>query len=180
VREVEGGKEREKSGEPRKKAFLIYFGLGGHGVEFYESRREGRRMRGHISGYDSPESFERQLSRGEEENYPPLSGVPVLDKRVILEKHPEYSFRSPLVDVDVRDGEVDRVNTESARSMLPRLSGGFDVMAAAAIAHEGRKDPGPLDSVSVRDYIAWWVSRGARLGYMDEEGKRIQWEERDG
>lgn len=163
-----------------KKAFLISFGLGGHTVETGETWREGTRVKGHISGYDSPESFERALERAEKDSYPPLAGVPVLDKRAVLNEHPEFSLRSPLVDVDLPNGKVDRIDTRAARNMLPGLSGGFDVLAAAAICHEGKEEPGPLDSVSLRDYVAWWVSRGARLGHMDETGLRIVWNSEEG
>ena len=158
-----------------KEAFLVSFGLGGHSVEIVDTWRDGTRDKGHISGYDSPESLERALEREEKDSYPPLAGVPVLDKRAVLKEHPELSFHSPLVDIDLPDGSVDRIDTKAARNMLPGLSGGFDLLAAQAIAHEGKDEPGPLDSVSVSDFINWWVSRGARLGHMDDAGRRIVW-----
>jgi len=165
-------------GERSQKAHLIYFGLAGHGVELSEQREDSRSI-SHISGYDSPESFERCLVSERRSIYPALAHVPVLDKRPALKKHPGYAYSSPLVDVRLSDGEVDRINKESALEMLPGLSGGFDTLAALAIAHKG-KEPGPLDSVSVQDYIQWWTSRGARLGRMDSSGLRIIWNEREG
>src|SRR5690606_9929276 len=125
----------------------------------------------------SPESFERALARGE--RYPPLARVPVLDKRAALEREPGLSIRSPLVDVDLEAGHIDRIDTKTARAMLPGLSGGFDTLALYAIAHEGRPEPGPLDHVSLDGYIAWWVARGARLGRMDESGLRIVWSDEE-
>jgi hypothetical protein len=162
------------------RAYLIDFGLGGHSVEYAETWSDGTRVKGHISGYDSPESFERALARGEKNSYPDLSGLPVLDKREILKEHPEYSLKGPLLDVDLSDGTIDRIDLKVARYMLPGLSGGFDAIAAAAIVHEGREEPGPLDSVSLGDYLRWWTSRGARLGHMDTEGLRIVWEDEKG
>lgn len=158
-----------------KQAFLICFGLGGHTVEKAETWKDGTRVRGHISGYDSPESFERALASGEKDSYPPLAGVPVLDKRAVLEANPMLSFRSPLVDVDLADDAINRVDAGAAQRMLPGLSGGFDTLAAAAIAHAGNSEPGPLDSVSVSAYVRWWTARGARLGRMDATGTRIEW-----
>ncbi len=158
-----------------KEAFLICFGLGGHFVETVETWKDGTRVKGHTSGYDSPESFERTLAGGEKAGYPPLGGVPVLDKRAVLRADPMLSFRGPLVDVDLKDDAIDRVDTAAARNMLLGLSGGFDTLAAAAIAHAGKPEPGPLDSVSVQALITWWVDRGARLGRMDETGTRIVW-----
>jgi hypothetical protein len=158
-----------------KQAFLICFGLGGHFVETVETGKDGRRVKGHTSGYDSPESFERALGGGEKADYPPLAGVPVLDKRKILRKEPMLSFRSPLVGVDLKDDEIERVDTEAARNMLPGLSGGFETLAAAAIAHGGKKEPGPLDTVSLQAYVRWWTARGARLGRMNDAGLRIVW-----
>lgn len=175
-------KDYSKANHERKKqsAFLIDFGLGGHGVGYAEVTPHGTRYKGNIYGYDNPESFERALTRGEKDQYPNLAGVPVLDKREVLREHPEYSFRSPLVDADVKDGEVHRLDTDAARRMLPGLSGGFDTLAALAITHEGKAEPGPLDTVSVGDYVAWWTSRGARVGRMDGEGLRILWEDQHG
>lgn len=162
------------------KAHVISFGLGGHSVEVSNTWKDGTRTKGHISGYDSPESFERELAWGDKDGYPPLAGVPVIDKRAVLEKHPVYSFKSPLVDVELEDGTIDRIDAKAAQSMLPGLSGGFDTLAAAAIAHEGNPEPGPLDSVSVGDYLRWWAQRGARLGRMDDEGLRIVWKDEEG
>ena len=78
-----------------KKAFLICFGLGGHSVETAETWKDGTRVKGTLSGYDSPESFERALARGEKAEYPPLAGVPVLDQRAVLRADPMLSVRSP-------------------------------------------------------------------------------------
>jgi len=162
-----------------KKAYLVSFGLGGHSVDTAETWKDGTRSKGHISGYDSPESFECALERGEKAEYPPLARVPVLDKRHILRRKPGLALRSPLVDVDLEDGAIDRVDTKAARLMLPALSGGFEVLAGRASAHEGKPEPGPLDSVSLGDFIVWWVSRGARLGHMDEQGLRIVWNDEE-
>ena len=161
-----------------KQAYVISFGRGGHTIQVSHTWRDGvTRTKGCISGYDTPQSFERALARGEKQEYPPLAGLPVLDKREVLKETPALSFRSPLVDVDLEDGTIDRLDTHAARSMLPGLSGGFEVLAASAIVHEGKPEPGPLDSVSVGDYIAWWRSRGAKLGRMSEDGLRIVWQD---
>ncbi len=158
-----------------KEAFLICFGLGGHFVETAETWKDGTRVKGHTSGYDSPESFERALAGGEKAGYPPLASVPVLDKRAVLRADPMLSVRGPLVDVDLKDDTIERVDTAAAQRMLPGLSGGFEMLAAAAIAHEGKPEPGPLDSISIPAYVRWWTARGARLGRMDETGTRIVW-----
>ncbi len=160
-----------------KQAFLICFGLGGHSVDTAETWKDKTRVKGHTSGYDSPESFERALSRGEKAEYPPLANVPVLDKRQVLRQKPMLSLSSPLIDVDLKDGEISRIDADAAQNMLPGLSGGFDTLAAAAIAHAGKPEPGPLDSISVLAYLRWWKDRGARLGRMDESGMRIVWED---
>lgn len=160
-----------------QRAFLISFGLGGHGIEITDTLREGSRTKGRISGYDSPESFERSLVRGDKKEYPPLAHVPVLDKRPALRTNPVLGIKSPLVDVELEAGKVERLDASAARSMLPGLSGGFEVLAALAIANDGKPEPGPLDSVSLADYLEWWRSRGARLGRMDGEGLHIVWQD---
>lgn len=158
-------------------AHLICFGLGGHGVYTAGTWSDGTPTTSHISGYDTPESFERALARGEKAEYPPLSGVPVLDKRELLRKKPSLSISSPLVDVKLKDEEIQRIDTRAGRDMLPGLSGGFELLAAKAIAHEGSPEPGPLDSISLPAYLRWWTSRGAHLGHMDQTGTRIVWQD---
>lgn len=160
-----------------QKAHLISFGLAGHGVEITDTRRNGSRTKARISGYDCPESFERALARGEKAEYPPLAGVPVLDKRPALRDRPVLGIQSPLVDVELEEGTVERLDARAARSMLHGLSGGFEVLAALAIVHDGKPEPGPLDSVPLRDYLEWWRERGARLGRMDGQGLRIVWQD---
>ena len=97
-----------------KVAHLISFGLAGHGIEITNTWRDGYRTKGSISGYDSPESFERALARGEKAEYPPLAGVPVLDKRPALRKSPALAIQSPLVDVELEDGTVERLEASTS------------------------------------------------------------------
>ena len=160
-------------------AHLITFGLGGHGVDCTRVWKSGQRTKPRISGYDRPESFEKQLTTGQKPDYPPLAGVPVLDKRAALETNHAYAFKSPLVDPELKDGEVDRLDAAAASCMLPGLSGEFEQLATLAVVHQasGRTEPGPLDHVSLAEYVAWWTERGARLGHMDETGTAIIWEQ---
>src|SRR5262245_41291333 len=101
------------------KAHLISFGLGSHGIEFTDTWGEGSTTNGRISGYDIPESLERSLERCEKAEYPPIAGVPVLDKRPAIQANPLLGIKSPLVDVGLEDGTVDRLDARAARSMLP-------------------------------------------------------------
>jgi hypothetical protein len=75
ARPVEGPRFQEKRFYMQR-AHLISFGLAGHGIDITDTRQDGVRSKGRISGYDSPESFERALARGEKAEYPPLAGVP--------------------------------------------------------------------------------------------------------
>lgn len=164
-----------------QRAHLISFGLAGHLVYTSDTWKDGCRVKGQISGYDTPESFVNALSRGEKSSYPPLGGVPVLDKRAVLRDQPALAIKSPLVDVDLEDGAIDRIDTGSARALLPGLSGQFETLAGMAIVHAlaGKKEPGPLDSISLATFIEWWTSRGARLGHMDDDGLTIIWNDKE-
>ena len=163
-------------------AHLLWFGLGGHVIDFTSSsdyvQPDGTVAGPNkctLSGYDSPESFERSLKEGKKSTVGSLAGVPVLDKRAILREKPSLAIRAPLLDVSVKDGEIDRFDAKTARNMLPFMDSGFRGMAALGIVGAKGDGPGPLDSVSVRDYIAWWSKNGARTGRMSDDGLSIVW-----
>ena len=132
-----------------------------------------------LSGYDSPESFAETLgSREEAERF---EGTIVLDKREAVERRPGDVVSSPMVDVRLAPGEVSRFaeyvrglsasHRESVGTMLGALpETAMPGLAALALADD---DFGGLDYVSVPAYVAWWQSRGARVGIVQDG--RIAW-----
>lgn len=150
-------------------AALITFGLGGHMVYFAPQEGYGQCT---LSGYDSPSSFWRERPN---EIIP--DGTPVLDKRGVLSVNPQFSYASPLVDTRVQTGNVSRlgpVDPLFASAVADNQFGTLlrvheaamasmeELKAASAILD--RLPPGPLDSIGVDDYVAWWRARGARFG----------------
>lgn len=161
-------------------AHLISFGLGGHTVELDMGEGYGSSS---ISGYDTPERFERELASDRKSSYPPLAGVPVVDERAVLEENPGLAISSPMVNAKLPAGAVRRfaeVLSNPADSMVVQAFAHGDSqqqgLAAMAVA-AATTDFGGLDYVAPDVYLAWWQARGARIGRMDEDGRTILWQD---
>jgi hypothetical protein len=140
---------------------LLVFALGGHSIEF----PGGSRLR----GYDRPLTFSDWDDVED--------GCQVLNKRPVLEQPSGYqwSLRSPLVDVDLAEGErlmlpVDDDNPV-VRALRQQTAAGesnqFGDMLQLVDAHrQVSQEPGPCDSVSVSEYVAYWRRLGAEVGVV--------------
>lgn len=161
-------------------ARLISFGLGGHHIDVDHGEGYGSCS---ISGYDTPERFEKALAAGGKGNYPSLAGVPVVDKRPAVEQDWGLAIRSPICSAKLEPGQVSRfaeVCPDPAGSLVVQAFAqgtseqqGLAAMACAAAL----TDFGGLDYVAPDLYLAWWRSHGARVGRMDETGSRILWDD---
>jgi hypothetical protein len=141
---------------------LLAFGNGGHSIHYSNA---------HLSGYDRPETFD---GWNDVEN-----GCPVLDKRPAIATPEGYRwvFKGPMVSVDLVDAEVskcpDLADNMMVQAMQTDGSNTFGALATLQMAHSG-SEPGPLDFVSIRQYIDGWRRFGARVGVV-QNGK-IVWE----
>lgn len=110
----------------------------------------------------------------------PEDGVPVLDKRAALktEAGSAWVFSGPMIDVDLQDGQVDRLGDVSPL-MAPVIAAyGMAGCLAQTWKAQAKGQAGSLDNVSVAEYIRGWVDHGARLGrfYLNRDGTgRIEW-----
>lgn len=155
-------------------AVLVSFGLGGHTITCKAGVA--------VQGYESPESFCKRLEAGHYSKEPdPISfeDCPVLDKCSLLRKKPMLAIASPLPSASLEAGEVDRLDTRHsfvAQAMASDSGNGFGqlVRAHEACTKARPKEPGPLDSISIPDYVQWWRARGARVGRI--QGSSIVWE----
>ena len=99
--------------------------------------------------------------------------VLLIDKRPALDVSTAYAYASPMVSVDMAEGDVDRFGsryTAEDSLMLGALkeTGYGPVIQAAQIANEVAPDvPGPLDYIPIGEYVEWWTSRGALLYRYD-------------
>lgn len=159
-------------------AALVWFGLGGHCIEFASERTSHGSSKSSISGYDSPESFEPTKSVYSDTEF---EGTPVIDKCAVLTRKPFLAIKSPLVNVDLADGEEDRLSTAELQGSIVGqavMSGPpneFGTFAALQVRHNKTSfEPGPLDSISVPAFIEWWRSHGARIGTIHDN--TIHWE----
>lgn len=106
------------------------------------------------------------------------AGVLLIDKKPAVEENYAYAFASPMVNVDMAEGEVDRFASRylaSGGGMIVdaiKESGSQwgTIVKAAEIANEVAPDvPGPLDYVPIAYYVKWWQDRGAVIYRYDGE-----------
>lgn len=123
-----------------------------------------------ISGYGSPE----RPHAAEGKDIP--DGTPVLDVRAATETPEGFAwvFRGPMVDVKLPDGSYEPC-PQPSEVMLGGLEGSFGAVAAMQVVSRAKREPrGPLDFVSVSEYVQGWREHGARVGkYV---GGVIVWE----
>lgn len=127
-------------------AKLVMWGLGGISVEWG-------------GGCSSSGCTTRDFLR------PDFDGAVILDKRAAVQT-PEgllWVFKGPIVDVDLDDGDCDVLGSHDISVSL--AAGVEGVYAGLLASHVGNAAArGPLDSVSMGEYIQGWVDRGARVG----------------
>lgn len=139
-------------------AKLVCFGRGGDSVHY------GGGCTG--SGYGSPES-PHAAKLGDPETFP--DGTPVIDKRPAIETKDGFNwvFRGPMCDPDIADGDVSPCPVPSAVFAGAMAESGNEYGSLLALqASHGfeQKQPGPLDTVSVAEYVRGWREHGARIG----------------
>lgn len=147
-------------------AKLVTFGRGGDTV--YYSRNC------HSTGYGNPDN----PHAADPANHDIPDGTPVIDKRPAVETTEGFRWvvRGPMVDVDLEDGAVDRLPEPSPVMQAAMSGNSYGALLTIHAAHKIiRKDePGPLDSVSIREYIEGWRKVGARIGAY--QNGMIVWE----
>ena len=151
----------------KERVLLIWFGLAGHSMEL-----DYPRGRAHLSGYDDPTTFQREVDAGRYDGYDIPDGTPVIDKRPALERRPGLAVTMPMLDVTLPPGEHRAFgDRDTLRSMAGPggLSGAFATLAALA---QSSKFTG-LDDVATDVYVALWESEGALVGTW--ENGRISW-----
>jgi len=100
-------------------------------------------------------------------------GVLLIDKRPAVEDNPAYAFASPMVNVDMEDGEIDRFGSRYLAednlivSALKETAWGGVIHAAEIAAQVAPDKAGPLDYVPISQYVEWWRLRGAVIYRYD-------------
>lgn len=165
-------------------ARLLEFGRRGHVIQASHE---------HCSGYEDPESFLKpyhwwadaadKTSRHWDGYEWPVEGVPVIDKRQAIETDAGFklAINGPMVDVDLKNGEVDRCPEPSslfAAGVAGNAFGGL--LTLQKVSRLVGVSRGPLDSVSIAEFVQLWRNVGARIGrcFVSEDGQtcRIDWE----
>lgn len=95
-------------------------------------------------------------------------GCPVVDTRPAVETPAgvAWAIRGPLVNPDLVDDAVEKC--EKAPDYMQRAIGGVYGQALAIhdiVTKRDPNNPGPLDMVSVRDFVLGWKAHGARVGF---------------
>ena len=153
----------------KRKIRFISFGLGGSSAEIdctgaFEDRST-------LSGYSRPDDFFKDHA-----DYDVPDGTMAVDLRQVVEQSPSLSFRSPMVDIKLEPGQV-RECPEPSDLMAGAMAGNaFGSFLAMQKAHKAKsQEPGPLDSVSVEDYVGWWRRAGARIAVVVD--RQFVWED---
>jgi hypothetical protein len=166
-----------------EKVKLIMFGLGGSVMFFNNNYRR--------EGYADPEDlfmpYHWWADPPEKMTYhvdpEAAEGAMVIDKlpALVTARGLAFVFLSPLVNVDLKAGEIDRVGDLSKSIMAqtvkrdPGNAYGTLVRLHEAGEKVNPKNPGPLDGVDMWTYAKMWKKVGARVGVV-RDGK-IEWEE---
>jgi hypothetical protein len=156
----------------KERGVFVSFGLGGHHICL-----KGE-YNGTLSGYDSPESFEKAMQGGRYAERD-LEGAPVVDIRAVVEDHPGLAYRAPLCSVNLEGNQIDRCPEPSdiMRLAMKEQGGSFNTFLQLQTLHEKTtqaQEPGPLDSVSPQRLLAYWKGHGARTGRI--QNNQIMWE----
>jgi len=150
-------------------AKFIEFGDGGDTVYY------GNGCRSH--GYGSPEHPHAAVHEPPDTILP--DGCLALDIRPALETSEgvRHVFRGPMVDVDLEEGEVDTCPEPSMILRAGVAGNSYGSLLALQDVHRQAQPntPGPLDSVSIAEFVRGWVKLGARVGVV-KDGE-IVWEE---
>ncbi len=123
------------------------------------------------SGYGNPD----RPHAAEGKDIP--DGTPVIDKRKAVDTPEGYSwvFKGPLVNVNLPDGEACYC-PEPSPILAAGVSGSYvGLLGLQAASRATQATRGPLDEVSVSEYVRGWKEHGARIG--EYQGGQIVWSE---
>ena len=138
-------------------AKLVFFGLGGDTVYYSAGSRS--------YGYGTPDN-----PHAADKDIP--DGTPVIDI-TIDGVDLRWIVKGPLVNVDLEDDAVESCPKVSS-FMSDTLNKNFNGLPK--LHDEVKKDTGrgPLDMVSIKEYVQGWIEHGARVGHY--ENNTIVWD----
>lgn len=143
---------------------VLEFGLGGILGRNFDTPDD------YMSGYRKHlESF---LEKAHEETL-------VIDKRKVLERDPTLSIRSPMLNLSLDRGKVDRLG-QIDEMFVAGLEGSFAGMAKLHNETRGKKEPGFLDSVSIDLFVLFWIKNEAEVTTLSEWKKTHSEEVKNG
>ena len=150
-------------------ARVLSFGKGGHTI-YYSGH-------GTCSGYCDPESFINRDNHSDE--VWPSDGVPVVDMRSAVDTKEGWSwvFKGPMLDPDIKDGEVDKCPALEPFHVVA-FSGFGSALLAGVSSQLTKERAGALDSVSTKEWVEGWRNHGARVGrcFVKDNQTTIVWE----
>jgi len=138
---------------------LMDFGLGGnmgyiepHGMYFHCTS----------SWYLHPSDLQKYIDNN---HYPAeeMEGCVLLNKIPALEKSPLFALSSPLLDLNLSPGEVERFR-DLVRGVVPIEN--FGLAGLCALRAYNEKEFSGMDSVPLSTFVSWWEKRGAVAGIV--------------
>lgn len=106
------------------------------------------------------------------------AGVVAVDLTPALETVEGFKwvFRGPMVNVDLPEGEVNRLGRVKDSPMVNALKqGNYGNLIRMHEEQEARGERSGLDEVSLEEWVEGWRQLGARVGRYNEVGE-IDWE----
>jgi hypothetical protein len=152
----------------RNKALFVEFSDGGDCVYFPRHSTS--------TGYGTPE---RPHAAEIDEGLEIPDGIIALDTRPAIATDEGFSwvFRGPMLDPDLPAGTSDQCPPPEplmAVAMMTDRGNAFGgLLNLQGMSRARGETRGPLDSVSIPEYVAGWVKRGARVGVY--RGGSIVW-----
>ena len=194
MRNIGGGGARGGGGvTDHRVACMVKFGyrpsdrIGGHTIEYlaedHGKNADGSHSSwsGHLSGYESPESFEVEMARGRYADMEFPDGCPVIDARAEYEAHPGMAYQSPMVTggrtsrfreiPNVADSLVLQAFGSEEASPEQRTMEGLARASLAVPEFSG------MDMVTPAEYVAWWRGHDHGLArYGAFKDRKVVWE----
>lgn len=138
----------------------VFASIGPYGWTLYQKSVKTK----HGSSKSQLQGYHGQL----EKHLPEVKeGSLVLDTRPAQDRSDfvRSALAAPLVNVDLAETEVERVDTKgSIFHDVPAFAG----MLKLHESQQGSGEVGSLDYVSPQFYCSWWKERGARVGYIKD------------
>lgn len=153
---------------------LVSFNKRGHTVYFAKVRNTWGDSTQREEGYDDPENFfapQKWWAHDymTQRDATAFEGVPWINMREAVNTDAGFkmALNGPMVDVDLADDEINACPIPSDMLRIGTAGNQFGTLLAMQdVSRAKREKVGPLDSVSIAEYVRRWKEAGAEVGII--------------